>query len=139
VNSTEEFRLEVSHNGNESVVQVFGELDAYTTPQLRKALDATLERAAKRIVVGLGGTSFIDSTGLGAMVAASRRAAALGGEMVIDSPRAPVYRILQITGLSLSILIENGPTGESPDESPEESGESDDPGAAFADEEADAG
>ncbi len=109
VNSPEDFRLEVSHNGNESVVEVSGELDAYTTPQLRKALESTLERASKRIVVGLGGTSFIDSTGLGAMVAASRRATALGGELVIDSPRPSVYRILQITGLSLSIPIENGP------------------------------
>lgn len=123
MNSPEEFRLELSHNGNESVVEVYGELDAYTTPQLRKALDTTIERAAERIVVGLGGTSFIDSTGLGAMVAASRRAAALGGELVIDSPRASVYRILQITGLSLSIPIENGPAGEGLEESDGTSGD----------------
>lgn len=111
MNSPEDFRLEVSHNGSESVVEVHGELDAYTTPQLRKALESTLERAAKRIVVGLSGTSFIDSTGLGAMVAASRRVSAIGGELVIDSPRPSVYRILQITGLSLSIPIENAPSG----------------------------
>jgi len=123
VNSPEEFRLELSHNGNESVVEVYGELDAYTTPQLRKALETTLERAAKRIVVGLGGTSFIDSTGLGAMVAASRRAAARGGELVIDSPRASVFRILQITGLSLSIPVENGPAGEGLEESNGTSGD----------------
>ena len=123
MNSPEEFRLELSHNGNESVVEVYGELDAYTTPQLRKALETTLERAAKRIVVGLGGTSFIDSTGLGAMVAASRRAAARGGELVIDSPRASVFRILQITGLSLSIPVENGPAGEGLEESNGTSGD----------------
>jgi len=123
VNSPEEFRLELSHNGNESVVEVHGELDAYTTPQLRKALETTVERAAKRIVVGLGGISFIDSTGLGALVAASRRAAARGGELVIDSPRASVFRILQITGLSLSIPIENGPAGEGLEESDGTSGD----------------
>jgi anti-sigma B factor antagonist len=109
VNNPEDFRLEVSHNGTESVIEIHGELDAYTTPQLRKALETTLERASKRIVVGLGPTTFIDSTGLGAMVAASRRAATLGGELVIDSPRPAVLRILKITGLSLSIPIENAP------------------------------
>lgn len=104
-----EFDLKVSPGDGETRVDVCGELDAYTAPQLRKLLDEVLDGLVSRVVVNLAGTSFIDSTGLGVLVGAARKARGQEGGLVIDSPTHSVHRVLQITGLTLSIPVQNAP------------------------------
>ena len=103
------FDLQVKNAGEEATVTVSGELDAYTAPQLRKVLDEVLDGSIASVVVDLRGTSFIDSTGLGVLVGAARKARSQDGELVLDSPVHSVHRVLQITGLTLSIPVRNAP------------------------------
>lgn len=107
-----EFDLKVTPVGDETQVAVSGELDAYTAPQLRKMLDEVLDGSVSRVVVDLRSTSFIDSTGLGVLVSAARKARSQDGELVLDSPVRSVHRVLQITGLTLSIPVRNAPDDE---------------------------
>ena len=104
-----EFDLKVTSGDEETRVDVSGELDAYTAPQLRKLLDEVLDGTVNRVLVNLSGTSFIDSTGLGVLVGAARKARGQDGELVLDSPTHSVHRVLQITGLTLSIPVRNAP------------------------------
>ena len=106
------FDLKVTPAGEETHVAVSGELDAYTAPQLRKTLDEVLDGSLSRVVVDLKATSFIDSTGLGVLVGAARKARSQDGELVLDSPVRSVHRVLQITGLTLSIPVRNAPSEE---------------------------
>ena len=108
-----EFDLKVTPGDEETRVDVSGELDAYTAPQLRKLLDEVLDGTVTRLVVNLAATSFIDSTGLGVLVGAARKARSQEGELVIDSPTHSVHRVLQITGLTLSIPVRNAPPDDS--------------------------
>lgn len=107
-----EFDLKVSAADDETRVSVSGELDAYTAPQLRKVLDDVLDGTITRVVVDLESTSFIDSTGLGVLVGAARKARSQAGELILDSPVRSVHRVLQITGLTLSIPVRNAPSDE---------------------------
>ena len=107
-----EFDLKVTAAGDETRVSVSGELDAYTAPQLRKMLDEVLDGSVSRVLVDLTSTSFIDSTGLGVLVGAARKARSQEGELVLDSPVRSVHRVLQITGLTLSIPVRNAPSDE---------------------------
>ena len=107
-----EFDLKITPAGEETRVAVSGELDAYTAPQLRKLLDEVLDGTVSRVVVDLKSTSFIDSTGLGVLVGAARKARSHEGELVLDSPVRSVHRVLQITGLTLSIPVRNAPADE---------------------------
>lgn len=111
-----DFDLRVRPAADGARVSVSGELDAYTAPQLRKVLDEVLDGSVKRLVVDLCATTFVDSTGLGVLVGASRRAKVQAAEFELDSPSRSVYRVLQITGLTLSIPIENPPAGLGEDE-----------------------
>ena len=104
-----DFDLKVSPEADETRVDVSGELDAYTAPQLRKVLDELLDGSVSRLIVNLSGTSFIDSTGLGVLVGAARKARSQDGELVLDQPTNSVHRVLQITGLTLSISVRNAP------------------------------
>src|SRR3954462_15553610 len=87
--------------GDIVVVVVEGEHDIYTAPTLRERLEEALGRGGG-IVVDLTGATFVDSSVLGARVAARRRAREGGqgyGVGVGDSVEPGVQRILDITGL----------------------------------------
>ena len=82
-----------------TVVRLEGELDAYSAPALAACLDDLANSGVLAIVVDLGKVSFIDSTGLGALVAGYNGAVERGGtfELVASDPR--VVRVLEMTSL----------------------------------------
>jgi anti-sigma B factor antagonist len=87
--------------GDVVVVIVEGEHDIYTAPTLRDRLDEAIGRGGG-IVVDLTAATFVDSSVLGALLDARRRA--LHGEQgfvvcVGESVEPGVQRILDVTGL----------------------------------------
>jgi anti-sigma B factor antagonist len=83
------------------VVVVEGEHDIYTAPTLRERLDEALERRGG-VVVDLTGATFVDSSVLGALLDARRRALDADQGYVVcvgDQVEPGVQRILDITGL----------------------------------------
>jgi anti-sigma B factor antagonist len=95
-----QFRV-VGHNeGQVRVISVGGELDLAVAGSLEKELEQALSSMATRIVVDLHDLEFIDSTGLGVLVSAHRRATDSGLEFGIVNPSSQVSRLLQLTGLT---------------------------------------
>ena len=87
--------------GDVVVVVVEGEHDIYTAPTLRERLDEALGRGGG-IVVDLTAATFVDSSVLGALLDARRRAIEAGQGYVVcvgDTVEPGVQRILDITGL----------------------------------------
>jgi anti-sigma B factor antagonist len=83
-------------------VQVFeltGSLDIATSPTVRAALTSASERGSHRLIVDLTGVEFLDSTGLGALIGAQRRAKEFGGEVRLVAKEGQILRLLRITGL----------------------------------------
>lgn len=92
------------------VVLVEGEHDIYTAPTLRERLDEALGRAGG-VVVDLTGATFLDSSILGALLDARRRAQEAGVGFVVsvgDEVEPGVQRILDITGLVPVLPVING-------------------------------
>ena len=92
--------IEVHTIGNHDVVTVSGEVDIASAPSLRETLLSVLADGTHELVIDLDQVTFLDSTGIGVLVAAFRRASAEGGSMslVCNSPRS--MRVLEITGLT---------------------------------------
>ena len=86
-----------------AVVTLRGELDAHDAPRLRDLFTGALAELgsanAPRLVLDLTAVAFLDSTALGSMIGALRRAREAGGEMVIVLPTTTARRIFEITGL----------------------------------------
>ena len=80
------------------VVAVSGEVDVYSAPALRDGLTELLESGTS-VVVDLTEVGFLDSTGLGALVAARNDAEDQDAELVLRAPSDRVRRILDVTGL----------------------------------------
>jgi anti-sigma B factor antagonist len=83
------------------VVEISGEVDIYTAPELRAAIsDAGSMAGRPGLVVLLAELAFMDSTGLGLLVAAHKRAVMGGGRVALVGTRGNLLRVLQVTGLS---------------------------------------
>ena len=76
-----------------------GEIDVYTAPKLKAELVETIEAGCANVVVDLEGVSFIDSSGLGVLVSALRRARERDGAVRIVCTRENILKIFRITGL----------------------------------------
>ena len=82
-----------------AVLEVQGEVDLYTSSQLREAIVRLTEEDENRIVVDLNNVSFMDSSGLGVLVAGLKRARERGGELALVFGEGSVQKVIGITGL----------------------------------------
>ncbi|NUS73428.1 MAG: STAS domain-containing protein [Corynebacteriales bacterium] len=94
-----ELSLNTRQVGVYSVLEVGGEIDVYTAPALRDQLVELADSGASKIVVDLEGVEFLDSTGLGVLVGALKRAQASGGILRLVSSQERILKIFRITGL----------------------------------------
>lgn len=82
-----------------AVLRVTGDVDLFTAPQMREALQQMVAQGQRRLVIDLSGVGFLDSTGLGVMVGVLKRVREVGGDLVLVGPQRPVRRVLAVTGL----------------------------------------
>lgn len=89
------------------VVSVRGELDLSTAPDFEGPLDQVLESGSGSVLIDLTGCEFIDSTGIALIVRAWQRldSGENGRGLVICCQNDQVRRVLEITGLELSIPV----------------------------------
>lgn len=89
------------------VVSVRGELDLSTAPDLEGPLDQVLESDSGSVLIDLTSCEFIDSTGIALIVRAWQRldSGENGRALVICCQNDQVRRVLEITGLELSIPV----------------------------------
>lgn len=81
------------------MLTVAGELDLYSNPTLLARIDEVSGNGA-RIAVDLTDVTFVDSSGLGALVGALMRAEDNGEHLILIAPEeAPLSRMLSLTGL----------------------------------------
>jgi anti-sigma B factor antagonist len=94
----EYFRVSIEEHGDRHVVHLHGEVDLQSGPRLEELLIGV---AGSDVVVVLGDVSFIDSSGIGALVRARHSIMAMGGRFTIEGPLQPnVTRVFEILGLS---------------------------------------
>ena len=78
-----------------------GELDMAAAFRIEPEADRLLARpGAARLVVDLAAVTFVDSAGLGALLAIRDRTAELGMEFAVVNASAPVRRMLELSGTS---------------------------------------
>jgi anti-anti-sigma factor len=81
-------------------IAVQGEVDIAEAPELLRRLQQVIDdHPSETVEADMGRVTFIDSTGLGTLLAAQKRARATGGDLVIVNAGPNVRKILEITGL----------------------------------------
>ena len=108
---SEQFHLGVIHDGDIATAVIHGDLDADTVPKLRAAVSGLLSNGTMHITLDLKEMTFVDSSGLGAIVDTARTLRAAGGDLSLVNPRPSVRRIFQLTSLEDALRIATGNEG----------------------------
>jgi anti-anti-sigma factor len=97
--------IETSTTGATTTLLVTGDLDPASAPILDDALETALARdGVDEIVVDAAGLTFVDSSGLSALVNARTDAAEAGVRFVVENPTPLCTRLLEATGLAELLL-----------------------------------
>lgn len=97
--------IDVDERDGATVLAVGGELDLGSTPRLRDAALKRLLAGDRVLVLDLGGLEFLDSTGLGVVVAILKRARTLGTDLRLVVTRERVRAPFTVTGVDRLLPI----------------------------------
>jgi anti-sigma B factor antagonist len=100
-----QLRTEVVDIAGWTVVSVFGEVDVATAPELKERLTGLVNEGRVKLVLDLSGVDFLDSTGLGMIVSALKRARTHGGDLSIVCTESRITRLFEITGLDKALTV----------------------------------
>lgn len=91
--------MRVQLEGNTLVISGIAELNATNAGAFRDEARAALTGAVTTLDIELSTTTFVDSSGLGALIALHKTMAGRGGAVRILKPTARVQQILELTRL----------------------------------------
>ena len=95
-----ELSLSTRTEGEQTVLEVGGEIDVYTAPKLREQFTQLVDEGRHEIVVDLESVAFLDSTGLGVLVGGLKRVRAHEGSLRLVCNQERILKIFRITGLT---------------------------------------
>jgi anti-sigma B factor antagonist len=100
--------VEINTFDGVTTLVVSGELDVASCGELRECGEQAAQRnAISQLRIDLAGVSFIDSTGIGALVAIRNAADSAGVPVVFSQPSAKVLGVLELTRLTDVFTIES--------------------------------
>jgi anti-anti-sigma factor len=101
---SEELPVTVRRERGVVIAEVAGEIDVSTAAGLRERL-SELADSGQPLIVDLNRITFIDSTGLGALIAVTRRAVAHGGSLHAVCSQPQTRKLLWLTGVDRRIPL----------------------------------
>ena len=86
-------------SGEIEVLELKGRLDAASAKALKEKVQSLVEQQRVKLVLDMGDIDFIDSSGLGVLVAALRSANKKGGDVKIAALQNKIRSIFELTRL----------------------------------------
>ncbi|MEU7044185.1 STAS domain-containing protein [Streptomyces varsoviensis] len=94
--------------GGTLVIELYGELDIWSTVTLAGHVESLLDRPRPDVVVDLREVTFLDASGLRMLVRVKRQVADKGGALRIVRPCPRVWRVLRLTRLDRAFTVLDG-------------------------------
>jgi len=103
--------LTLSHRqtDGDAVIALDGELDLASAPELAELAGELVRNGAGNIIVDAQRLSFCDSSGLRILVSIANDLRPTGGRVAILNPQPIVLRVLELTGLDRTVMIDRDP------------------------------
>jgi anti-sigma B factor antagonist len=92
-----------------AVLEIEGRLVGASVNEARQSINSLIADNVLCLVVDLSGVRFVDSSGLGMLVASLRAAAAKGGDVKLAGPTSEVRALLSLTRLDRVFDIHREP------------------------------
>ncbi len=83
-----------------AILAIDGEIDIYTSSDLKDALIQQIDSGAKHIIMDLENVTYIDSSGIGVFISTLATLKKLGGKICIIKITASVKKVFELTKLT---------------------------------------
>lgn len=93
-------QIDVVDHDNQFTVNVAGEIDIYTAPELKAQLLPLTKKEGKIISVDLTDVNYMDSTGIGVFISALKSTKEHGSKIQLVNLQDRILRLFKITGLT---------------------------------------
>jgi len=103
----EALRVDVSPatEGTPALIVLSGEMDILSVSQFAEAMVELEQSSPEAVVIDVGGLTFIDSSGINALVQTARSVEERGGRVVLASPDSHVQRVFAITHVNDIVAV----------------------------------
>lgn len=89
------------------VLSLIGDLDMWTLPQAKEEISKLLSEKKVKVILDLGKTNYVDSSGLGFFIGTLKKLKDVGGDLIIINLNAYISRIFQLIKLQFIIKTYN--------------------------------
>lgn len=96
----------VERSGPAAAARLSGDLDIVTSDDVKRELVELVDAGHSTLALDLSDVGFVDSSGLGVLVAVHRHAEARGGQFVVRSTPPQVRRLFEITRLGDLLTVD---------------------------------
>ena len=93
------FQTRVREVQGTPVVELEGEVDLSTSASFKETVYQVIDSGKRDIVIDLDGLDFMDSTGLGVLVAVLKKISLEGGSIRLVCSKRSILKVFRITGL----------------------------------------
>ena len=92
-------KVQLTSQGDIQVLELSGELDYHSSPELREKLTELTSKQASKILVNLGGVDYMDSSGIATFVEAFQKSKRYQGRLILAALTPTVRGVFEIAKL----------------------------------------
>jgi len=82
------------------ILDIDGEIDLYNAPEIKDTIKAQMDGGHKKIIINLENVSYIDSSGIGALISSLSNLKKIGGGLKIINVYDSVRKVFELTKLT---------------------------------------
>ena len=97
--------IPVQHQHRPYVLPLEGDIDLHVSPAVTESLNAMIKKKPERIVIDLSRATYIDSSGLAALILAMQKVEAYGGRFFLTGVHETMRSIFEISRLDRTFRI----------------------------------
>jgi len=109
MDGTDGLAIEVSEAGSLRLFRLAGEFDMAAVDRFERSLSADGTSRSPKVVLDMRELTFIDSSGLRAVVMADQRRRADGGRLIVVRGPARVNEVFEVTGVARHLELVDEP------------------------------
>ena len=95
----------VLHQNRPNVMPLEGDIDLHVSPAVTESLNAMMKKKPERIVIDLSRATYIDSSGVAALILAMQEVEAYGGKFFLSGLQETLRSIFEISRLDRTFRI----------------------------------
>jgi len=104
--------IKTRERGIHHIIEIFGDVDLYNVSELKQAIFEIVEKdGVESLVIDMSETNYLDSSGIGALVAGQKKIKARGGKFALMKIKEDVLNVLKLATLDQFFTIYEDDTG----------------------------